>query len=298
MAAALGACKSSGQPTVPTSPSPPPAGGTLATGACQIGSSSQGGPITDPAGPYFHSVVVARTDNGVSMRDARQVLEHASVPDGARLGGSVLVYYVNGAEGSVWVARLDGNTAAPIGPIVINGIARPQGVVDPDATALPGGGVRLAFLNGFGPPDSTARRAMCLADSIDGINFNVVATALSFAAGELLTDPSLARLRNGSWLMAISRGQSTVLARSSDGLTFTAGETLGYGGVPELATLPDGRLRLYVCARGIESYVSADEGSSWQREGPVVAPEPGGPRIICDPSMIAGTDMFIYKVAS
>jgi len=50
--------------------------------------------------------------------------------------------------------------------------------------------------------------------------------------------------------------------------------------VPELAALADGRVRLYVCARGIESYLSSDQGASWTREGSVVAPEPGAATLL------------------
>jgi hypothetical protein len=124
----------------------------------------------------------------------------------------------------------------------------------------------------------------------------VVGAAVVFSAGDLTTDPSLVRLRSGAWLMAMSRGQTTVLARSTDGVTFSIGEALGFGGVPELAMEADGRVRLYVCASGIESYISADDGSTWRREATVVLPS-GAARIVCDPSAVAGTDVFLYKTA-
>lgn len=268
------------------------------TDPCAPLTSASGGPVADPAGPYYHQVVVARSDDGVRVTDARQVLEHASVPDGVRLpDGSVLIYYVNGATGSVWVARFDGTAASPIGPISLNGLASPAGVVDPDATLLASGSVRLAYLAGFGPPASATSRAMCLADAVDGVNFTVVRTALTLAATDMATDPSLARLADGSWLMAVSRGQQTMLARSAAGISFTPGEILPYGGVPEVASLPDGRVRLYVCAGGIESYVSADLGATWSREAVVVPPGTLGKRIVCDPSWVAGASLFIFKTA-
>jgi hypothetical protein len=193
---------------------------------------------------------------------------------------------------------VDGDSVRPVGPITLNGIARPRGTVDPDATLLPDGRVRLVYLNGFGSPTSSSRRAICVADSLDGENFGVIDAAIEFQAGDTLTtDPSIVQLPTGGWLMAMSRGQTTVLARSSNGVTFSAGETLTYGGVPELALTSDGRVRLYVCARGIESYVSSDGGGSWRREGTV------GPRLtttgymMCDPSLVAGTDVFLYKTA-
>lgn len=262
---------------------------------CEVTGPAPPGPVTDPNGPYFHRVVVARTRDGVTLADAREVLDHASVPDGVRMpDGTLRIYYVNGADGALWVARMDGQTVTPIGPIRVDGVERPAGVVDPDALALPDGRIRLFYLSGFGPPGSASARAMCVAESADGERFSVVGRAIRFSA-DLTTDPSVAPLPDGSWLMAASRGQQTVLARSRDGLAFEQGETLGYGGVPELAALAGG-LRLYVCARGIESYVSANGGRSWQREATVVSPGPGR-RIVCDPSSVAGTDVFIYKTA-
>jgi len=291
--AALVLVACSGPPTSPTPlPVPPP---TQAE-PCAVQPGGSGGPVTDPNGPYYHQVVVARSADGVHVTDARQVLDHASVPDGVRLtDGSVLIYYVNGAAGSVWVARFDGSTANPIGPIALNGIYSPAGVVDPDATLLPNGSVRLAYLSGFGPPGSNTARAMCFADSADGVQFAVAGAALTLSPSDIATDPSLARVADGSWLMAISRGQQTMLARSAAGISFTPGETLTYGGVPEVAGLPDGRVRLYVCAGGIESYVSENLGASWSREGVVVAPGTLGKRIVCDPSWVPGAGLFIFK---
>jgi hypothetical protein len=252
--------------------------------------------VTDPSGPYYHQVVAARTSDGLEVRDARQVLDHASVPDGVRMpDGSVRVYYVNGAEGQIWVALLGEAGAAPLGPIRLDGVEGPAGIVDPDATLLPDGRVRLAYLSGFGSPGTSGERAMCLADSEDGVSFRLVGPALAVA--EMDTDPSLAPLAGGAWLMAVSRGQQTLLARSADGLRFTLEATLTIGGVPELAVLSDGRLRLYVCARGIESHVSADAGRTWRAEGTVVPPGTLGKRIVCDPSRVAGTDVFLFKTA-
>ena len=274
----------------PTAPTAGP-GATV----CVPAASSGGGPISDPNGPYFHQVAVARTDDGITLSESRILLDHASVPDGVRLAdGSVRIYYVNGADGGVWTASLANGTLAPIGPITINGVARPQGVVDPDAS-LVGGRIRLAYLAGLGP--TTTTRAMCLAESADGINFTYLATAFTVAAGDALTDPSITVLRSGTWLMAMSNGTRTVLARSADGLSFAEFARVSFGGVPEVTTTADGRVRLYVCAQGIDSYVSSDEGANWLRERTVVSGSATGSRIVCDPSMVAGTNQFVYKVA-
>ncbi len=247
-------------------------------------------------GPYGHQVAVAETRDGVTLTGARQVIDHASVPDGVRLAdGSVRVYYVNGAEGAVWVAALDTKGATPIGPISIDGASRPVGAVDPDVTLLANGKVRMTYLGNHGPPrPGTSEWNICIADSEDGVRFTLVGRAIRFS-GPQTTDPSVIRLPDGSWLMAVSQGQRTALARSADGLRYEAYATVDFGGVPELALLSDGRVRLYTCARGIQSHLSADTGATWTREAANIAPDLGH-RIVCDPSFVPGAGIFVYKM--
>jgi len=95
--------------------------------------------------------------------------------------------------------------------------------------------------------------------------------------------------------MAISLGQQTVIARSTDGLSFVREGTLALGGVPELAVAPDGAARLYVCSAGIVAYRSTDGGRSWTREQTVVGPGFNGHPIVCDPSLVAGAGLFVFK---
>jgi hypothetical protein len=296
VASILCACGSSTTAPAATTPASTP----NAADPCAVRApTGPGGPVTDPSGPYYHQVAVAQTTDGIHLSEARRVLDHASVPDAVRLpDGTVHIYYVNGAEGGVWIARFDGSSAVPVGPLVLNGVARPEGIVDPDATLLPDGRVRLAYLSGFGPPGSGTARAMCLADSTDGLRFTVVGTALALSATDTITDPSLASLDDGSWLMAVSRGTQTLLARAPDGLRFSLFDTLSYGGVPEIAAMGRDGVRLYVCAGGIESHVSTNGGNGWQREATVVAPGTLGSRIVCDPSWVPAAGLFVFKTAS
>ena len=292
--AVLCACSVNGDPpsVVPTAaPNPQPAA------ACYPTTSTGTAPLRDPNGPFFHQVAIARTTDGTVLSGARTVIDHGSVPDGVRLrNGDVLIYYVNGASGgATWVARLSGDSVQAIGPIVLHGVTAPTGVMDPDAVLLPDGRIRLAFYGGFGPPTSDQQRAMCIAESLDGISFSSRGAALTFPTTEPLTDPSLLALGDGNWLMAISRGQQTIIARSTDGVVYTRDTTLGFGGVPELALAPDGAVRLYVCAGGIVSYRSTDAGRSWTREGTVIGPGFNGRPIVCDPSLVAGAGWFVFK---
>ena len=280
-------------PLTPPTTTPTPAS---TSSICAVGQPSTSGPITDPNGPFFHQVVIARTSDGLSISDSRMVIDHASVPDGARLtDGSVRIYYVNGQDGTIGIARLDGDTVSIIGPLSLNGVRGPGGMADPDAVLLPDGRVRLYYLNNFGPPGGAAR-GMCYADSTDGERFTVGGLAIQFSNPETVTDPSVTRLTNGVWLMAASRGAQSLLARSSDGATFASETNIGLGGVPEITALDSGRVRIYVCGAGIIGYASSDEGRTWTREATVVSPGTLGARSVCDPSRVAGTDRFVYKI--
>jgi hypothetical protein len=239
----------------------------------------------------FHQVVVARTSDGLTLDDPRIVQSAASVPDGVRTAdGRVLVYYVNGAQHGVWVGAVTATSLTPIGPISIDGVRDPLGVVDPDAYRV-GDRIRIAYLANF---TTQSERAICLAESEDGVSFRTLGMAIDLRGRELITDPSVVQLRDGGWLMALSAGQTTILARSGDGVSFTLGERLTIGGVPELALLANGDVRLYVCGAGIVAYRSTST-TSWQREQVVATRGPNGSMLVCDPSSVAGTDLFVFK---
>jgi hypothetical protein len=280
-------------PATMATPAPPPA----STGSlCAVGQAASGGPITDPNGPFFHQVVIARTADGLSIEGSRVVIDHASVPDAVRLqDGTLRLYYVDGQNGTIGIARVDGDAVSIIGPLTMNGIRGASGMADPDAVLLPDGRIRLYYLNNFGAPGGPAR-GMCYADSTDGERFTVGGLAIQFSNPETVTDPSVTRLTNGSWLMAASRGASSLLARSADGATFSGETTIGLGGVPELAALDAGRVRIYVCGAGIVAHSSSDEGKTWTREATVVPPGTLNSRTLCDPSFVAGASRFVYKI--
>lgn len=287
------ACGRSASPTAPGTVGAT-ATPTGSMSSCGVTRSTPGGPVGVNGGPWMHNIAMGDSADGVTVTNLREVLAHASVPDGVRLSdGTTGIYYVNGETDGVWLARVSGAAVTPVSAITIDGVFRPEGVVDPDAT-LVDGKVRLAYLNGFGAPGNGAR-AMCLADSSDGLNFTTVANAWDLGAGSSMTDPSLLRLTDGSWLMAISDGQSTRIGRSTTGLSFTEYTRLTAGGVPELGLTTDGRPRLYVCAGGIASYVSPDGGTTWTFEATVIRPNTLGRTIACDPSWVPGANLFVFK---
>lgn len=265
---------------------------TIATG-CTVTGSTAGTPVTAANGPFFHNIAISQTTNGLTLTNATDALAHASVPDVAQLpDGSIGVYYVNGETDGIWLARVSGTSLTPVSAIKIDGVVRPSGAVDPDAFLTAGGKVRLTYLFGFG---SGGNHRICMAESSDGVNFATIGQAMSFT-GQNETDPSVAQMPDGSWLMAVSRGTSTMLARSSDGLTFTEFSQVAFGGVPELATLGDGRVRLYVCApSGLAAYASTNSGASWSSEGGVTGATIAGRPGVCDPSALLGRNLFVFK---
>lgn len=295
---AVAACGGSGSPAAPsttttTTTTTTPTTTTPSTG-CTVTASTAGTPVTASNGPYFHNTAISQTTNGLTLTGANDALAHASVPDVTVMpDGSIGMYYLNGETDGIWLARVNGTSATPVSAIKIDGFIRPSGAVDPDAYLTSSGKVRLTYLFGFG---SGGSHRVCMAESSDGVNFTTLGLAMSFT-GQSETDPSVAQMPDGSWLMAVSRGTSTMLARSSNGLTFTEFSQVTYGGVPELATLSDGRVRLYVCSTsgGLAAYASSNSGASWTSEGAVSgASIPGRPGV-CDPSALLSRNLFVFK---
>lgn len=287
--AALIACGASSSPSSPSA-----ATSTLpnSIAGCEITVSSDGLPLSgDPKSPYYDNLGIATTGDGRTASGFQEVLQHASAPDATMLpDGSLGVYYNSGETGGIWLARLSGATMTKVSAITVNGVLRPRWMSDVNVELI-NGRVRMFYLNGEG-----GGRRFCVAESSDGITFTVIALAARFTGTE--ADPTVARLADGSWLMAFSRENHTGVgfARAPDGLTFTPFATATYGVVPELSATPDGRARLYVCrADGVESYLSGDAGATWTREGVVITRAATGRAIVCDPSFVPSVGVFILK---
>jgi hypothetical protein len=91
--------------------------------------------------------------------------------------------------------------------------------------------------------------------SDDGVSFTLE-EGVRFE-DNVITDPEVVRTGD-QWLMFLSLGQRTLLARSADGLRFERDESFNLpgGGVPGAVVLPDGRVRIYQCSReGVSSVV-------------------------------------------
>jgi hypothetical protein len=257
------------------------------------------------AGPYYHQIYRAFSSDGLIFAPENELLlDHASVPDAIlRPDGEVWVYFVNGVPGQhgIWVAK-----PSTSGSWDIVGCVRLDGsfngnAVDPDIVLLSDGRYRLFYYEGRfvsnTPELNEGPHPIFSAISEDGLNFEIERQLI---AVETVTDPSVVHLANGRWLMALSQGTRTLLADSDDGHDFElTGVAVELGGVPELAILADGNVRLYVTAEGIKSAVSNDEGQTWAVEPGTRLSSPQG-EILADPSLITTSDggwVLFYKMA-
>lgn len=286
------ACGSS-SPTAPA-PSSPGTPSIVVAGCTQTSAAPTTPLLSSPQSPYYDQIGVARTSDGGSATGFVEVLAHASAPDATRLpDGSLGVYYHNGSTGGlIWMGRLTGSSVTPVSMITVDGIAGPRWMADPNAD-LVNGRVRMFFMDG----ESSSVRRFCVAESADGVTFTTRALAIEFSGGSE-ADPTVVQLTDGTWLMAFSRANHTGIgfARSSDGLSFTAFATSSIGVVPELAVLPDGRVRLYVCGGGnVNSYLSSDRGTTWSPEGTVISRTATGRAIVCDPTFVPSDGVFVFK---
>lgn len=261
-----------------------------AVAGCELGESKHT-QVTDPNGPYYHSVWVGTLGAG-KVSDAKQIADRASVPDGVALqDDGIAIYYVSGEDGAMHRGTYLNGEFNDEGFVSIDGIEGPLGAVDPDISRDEKGNYRLVYFAGFGTPNSDKPRAMCLATSTDGVNFT---TERKLVEGQNFTDPSLV-IREGIWYLSVSEGQNTKVFSSPDGQTFTELATVD-GGVGELALDNDGLLALHTCtSNGITAYISQD-GTNWQTASESVVSSQAG-ELVCDPSVVAGTNLYLYKVA-
>ncbi len=282
---------------------PPEAGPSPGSGAPppqpppDQGKPSGGGNLIDQLGPRGHQIMSATSVDALHWTVAPDVLRDAgSVPDVVTLPNGILhIYFVDGLSPAPGL--LQGSPQQGWQPLELSLTDGPSmGIVDPDAMLLPDGRIRLFYLAAM-PANPTAPRAVYSAVSEDGIHFTQEEGVR--VAVEHITDPSVVVLPDGTWLMALSRGGTTLLARSTDGVTFSLTEVVvNEGGVPELTLLPDGSLRLFVSAPdGIRSLRSTDGGNTWEPEaGLRISAEEGN--VAADPGVTRlpdGTWFMVWK---
>ena len=157
--------------------------------------------------------------------------------------------------------------------------------VDPDVIKLTDGRYKIFYYKGYfvtPPPPNYKNHEIFSAVSNDGINYSSEEKVFE---AEGITDPSVVQLNDGSYLMVCVRGNLLIFSKSSNGSSFqSTGITIPNVGIPELAKLENGNVRLfYNGPGGIVSSISSDGGSNWIKESGVRLPSN---KFIADPSVI------------
>lgn len=271
------------------------------------------GQMPPPSGPFNDETWGAVSNDGLNYEILPgPFFKKASVPDVLELSkdcpagkaGTLLMYFVDfsnvtgpGTESISLATSKDGYSWSERKPIILEGKRNKGAPVDPSVVELPNGRIRLYF---FGPEITSGDPAKQEGDhkiysaiSSDGINFKV--EGVNFQA-PMITDPEVVQIGN-EWLMFLSRERETLLAISNDGLNFTLDKnfSLQIGGVPGAVVLPDGRVRIFACSRGIVSATFdpksnqppiQDSGIRIQEKGTIVA----------DPAPIMRMDGSYYLI--
>lgn len=266
-----------------------------------------------PSGPFNDETWGAVSDNGLTFEILTgPFFKKASVPDVLGLskdgpcgkGSTLLLYFVDfsnvtgpGTETISLAASNDGINWSEKQLIIIEGKTNKGAAVDPSVVELPDGRIRLYFfgsdVTSGDPAKQEGDHKIYSAISSDGINFKV--EGVNFQTPSI-TDPEVVQVGD-EWLMFLSRGRETLLARSNDGLNFTLDQnfSLQIGGVPGAVVLPDGKVRVFACAGGIVSATFdpksnqppiKDSGIRIQEQGTIVA----------DPAPIMRRDGSYYLI--
>jgi hypothetical protein len=169
--------------------------------------------------------------------------------------------------------------------------------VDPSAI-VDNGLVVVYFFDLSSLATDTAVVYRSVATDPGGLDFTPPSPAFKFAGD--LTDPFVLKLTGGKYRMYVNTIGAISSATSNDGFTFTldAGDRTRAGGVPGAIQLPDGRVRLFVCGRGITSLIS-ENALDFTEEPGVRIPVPLGSKITADPNPILCNDgkyRMTYKV--
>ena len=231
---------------------------------------AQDKPLPNTAGPNCHSLHVAYSENGGNSYNqiAEGIISSASVPDAVRFKDKNLIYYVNGDfdNHSIYVSEIgnDGKSPKVLSPITLDGKII-KDAVDPDLIVTSDGKLRLFYYVGlFTKPVTYPKpNKFYSAISDDGINFKVEGVVAELDDS---TDPTVVRLKDGSYLLAIPQGKELKITifRSMDGYKFKKITSIR-GGIPELAINSNGNPELlFQDQHGMVRQASTDFGKSWK----------------------------------
>lgn len=204
-----------------------------------------------------HTFVTTAGPDTAFIDNNNEIFATASVPDILKITkktkrfhrGDLLLYFSRGGGLCLSVSEDQGSTWSTPEDVYFSVLRNDGGVVDPSAIQLRNGKIRLFF---YGPASSEGDPAQISGDHViysavskGGRNFTVQSKRRF--ADENITDPEIVRFGD-LWLLYMSQGQSTRIASSTDGKTFTdAGVTWSGGGIPG-AVAHDSVVDLYGCA--------------------------------------------------
>ena len=263
-------------------------------------------------------VWTAVSSNGLDFTVQGRVFEHASVPDVVQLttncalgaAGDLAMYYVdpqlwpsNGEAIMVTTSHDSGSTWSTPARITLSGRANAGQAVDPSVLQTPNGSLRLYFYsptvtNGVDPATQSGDHQIYSALSSNGTNFTVESVCYQ---ATLLTDPEVLQI-GPSWWMLLSTGPATILATSTNGLSFTLNSSFScpWGGVPGGVLLPNGNVRVFLInSNGVESAVANTNTFAVTKDaGTRIANDTNKWDLTADPSCIRlqnGTYFMTFK---
>lgn len=222
--------------------------------------------------------------------DNAEIFASASVPDVLKITRKTgqlrkgdLVMYFNRDVLCRSVSRDGGVTWTTPRNVAVSGLRNDGGVVDPSVVQLPSGKIRLFF---YGPSESGGDPALIPGDHViysaisdHGLRFTVQRRRRLSA--ESMTDPEVVRLGD-LWLLYTSQGQTTHIATSDDGQTFTdTGETWNGGGIPG-AYAHDGVVDIFGCSGSSIMVARASDGIHFGESTEVFRSS----EVVCDPSPV------------
>lgn len=268
-----------------------------------------------PGGPFNDEVYAATSNDGLKFDVlSGPFFKNASVPDVLELSkdslageaGTLFLYFVDfsdvkgpGTETISVATSTDGINWSERKPIALLGKRNKGAPVDPSVVELPDGKIRLYFfgseMTSGDPAHQEGDHKIYSAISTDGINFEVE-EGIRFQAPRI-TDPEVLRVGD-EWLMFLSGGRETLLARSDDCIIFRLDErfNLQIGGVPGAVEVPDGKVRIFACGNGIVSAVfdpKTNEPPTLDL-GMRIEGRPG--EIVADPAPIRRNDGRYYLI--
>ncbi len=213
--------------------------------------------------PYWHTIYRAYSSDLVNWKkDETFKLEHASVPDILKKDDGFILYYVNGQIDTADCSISSDGKAFSYGDCRIYNFTEEK-AWDPDVIRLDDGRYRMYF---FAPNLGNRNNRIMSAISDDGINW-LQEEGVRFQYPNIL-DPSVIKIGESyfmyAWFGERPEDNTIIIAKSSDGLTFTEEKELKLGGgIPDIRKIGDREYGMFFCKDGGISMATSEDGLTW-----------------------------------